>query len=200
MKRICALAAASLLGVVSLQYSGPARSQPEGGWLTLLEGQSMGDWDKVGDANWIAVDDGVTANQLIGKDPAYLVSKTSHKDFEILVEFWADEDANSGIFIRCDTPKVIDSKACYEVNIFDKRPDPTGGTGAIVDVTKVDPMPKAADKWNTYEITAQGSHLVVKLNGEKTADVEDSKHAEGPIALQYGAGTIKFRKVQIKPL
>jgi hypothetical protein len=168
--------------------------------VTLLEGQSMGDWERVGDANWTTTDDGLAANQLVGKDLAYLVSKTSYKDFEIRAEFWTDADANSGIFIRCDTAKVIDSKICYEVNIFDKRPDPSYGTGAIVDVAKVNPMPKAADQWNTYEITAQGSHLVVKLNGEKTADVEDSKHAEGPIALQYGAGTVKFRKVQIRPL
>jgi hypothetical protein len=25
-------------------------------------------------------------------------------------------------------------------------------------------------------------------------------HVEGPIALQFGVGTVKFRKVQIKPL
>ena len=51
------------------------------------------------------------------------------------------------------------------------------------------------------EITAQGSHLVVVLNGQKTADVQDSKHnAGGPFALQYGSGVVKFRKVQIKPL
>ncbi len=53
-------------------------------------------------------------------------------------------------------------------------------------------MPKAAGKWNTYEITAQGSHLVVVLNGQKTADVQDSKHnAGGPFALQYGSGVVK---------
>ena len=61
-------------------------------------------------------------------------------------------------------------------------------------------MPKAAGKWNTYEITAQGSHLVVTLNGEKTADVNDAKHAAGPFALQYGSGVVKFRKLQIKAL
>ena len=62
-------------------------------------------------------------------------------------------------------------------------------------------MPKAAGKWNTYEITAQGSHLVVVLNGQKTIDAQDSTHNPGgPIALQYGSGVVKFRKVQIKPL
>ena len=132
---------------------------------------------------------------------SYLVSKDSYKDFQIKAEFWTDEEANSGIFIRCAARDKIDSKICYEVNIFDKRPDPSYGTGAIVDVAKVDPMPKAAGKWNTYEITAQGSHLVVVLNGQKTADVQDSKHnAGGPFALQYGSGVVKFRKVQIKPM
>jgi len=62
-------------------------------------------------------------------------------------------------------------------------------------------MPKAAGKWNSYEITAQGPHLTVVLNGQTTADVQDSKHLNaGPIALQYGSGVVKFRKVQIKPL
>ena len=61
-------------------------------------------------------------------------------------------------------------------------------------------MPKAAGKWNVYETTAQGPHLVVVLKGEKTADVQDSKHLGGSFALQYGSGVVKFRKVQIKEL
>jgi hypothetical protein len=61
-------------------------------------------------------------------------------------------------------------------------------------------MPKAGGKWNTYDITAKGTHLTVTLNGMRTADVEDGKLASGPFALQYDAGIVKFRKVQIKPL
>ena len=160
----------------------------------------MGDWDRLGEANWRLVDGAVVADKLAGKDSGFLVSKIPYKDFQIRAEFWADEDANSGIFLRCANPQKVDAKTCYEVNIFDKRPDPVYGTGAIVDVAKVVPMPKAAGKWNTYEITAQGPHLLVVLNGVKTVDVEDSQHASGPIALQYASGVIKFRKVQIKPL
>jgi hypothetical protein len=40
----------------------------------------------------------------------------------------------------------------------------------------------------------------LKLNGVRTVDVEDSKFAGGPIALQWARGVIKFRKVQIRPL
>src|SRR3954451_5326242 len=141
MKRIAAIAAAAAIGFVALQYPNPASSQSDG-WVTLLDNTKMGDWDEVGKANWAFKDGVLAADKLDGKDLSYLVTKNSYKDFQIKAEFWTDEEANSGIFIRCKTNKVIDSKECYEVNIFDKRPDPSYGTGAIVDVSKVDPMPK----------------------------------------------------------
>jgi 3-keto-disaccharide hydrolase len=187
-----------LMGAAAL-YAGAASGEGNG-WITLLDSNTKGEWSEVGKANWEMKDGALTADKLAGKDLSYLVSKNTYKDFQIRAEFWTDEEANSGIFIRCDQSDKIDAKICYEVNIFDKRPDPTYGTGAIVDVAKVDPMPKAAGKWNVYEITAKGPHLTVVLNGQKTADVDDSKHLSGPIALQYGSGVVKFRKVQIKPL
>jgi hypothetical protein len=197
MKRLSILAAGLLMGAAAL--SGMAYGQSDG-WVTLLDSTKMGDWDEVGKANWAMKDGALTVDKLDGKDLSYLVTKTPYKDFQIKAEFWADDDVNSGIFIRCQDPKKIDAKLCYEVNIFDKRPDPSYGTGAIVDVAKVDPMPKAGGKWNTFEITAQGPHLVVVLNGQKTADVQDTRLANGPFALQYGSGVLKWRKVQVKPL
>ena len=201
MKRWSTLAAGLLIGAAAFQFSSVASGQSDG-WITLLDSTKMGDWTEVGKANWAMKDGALAADKLDdAKVLSYLVSKESYKDFQIKAEFWTDEEANSGIFIRCDARDKIDSKICYEVNIFDKRPDPSYGTGAIVDVAKVDPMPKAGGKWNTYEITAKGSQLVVVLNGQKTADVQDSTHnAGGPFALQYGSGVVKFRKVQIKKL
>ena len=199
MKRLSTLAAGLVIGAAAFQFSSVASGQSDG-WITLMDSTKMGDWTEVGKANWAMKDGALVADKLDGKDLAYLVGKDSYKDFQIRAEFWTDEEANTGIFIRCEETKKIDSKVCYEVNVFDKRPDPSYGTGAIVDVGKVDPMPKAAGKWNVYEITAQGPHFVVVLNGQKTVDAQDSKHASGHIALQYGSGVVKFRKVQIKPL
>jgi hypothetical protein len=170
------------------------------GWTTLVNGtQGLDNFNRVGDAQWTASDGAIQASAG-GKDPGYLVTKTTYKDFMIRAEFWASDDANSGIFVRCQDPGKITDENCYEANIFDQRPDPTYGTGAIVKVAKVDPMPKAGGKWNTYEITAQGKRLVLVLNGVKTVDIEDGKLASGPIALQWGRGTIKWRKVEIKAL
>ncbi|HEV8342668.1 MAG TPA: DUF1080 domain-containing protein [Candidatus Binatia bacterium] len=174
--------------------------QSDAGWITLLDGPNgLDNWNRVAEANWGVVDGVLQADKKVGKENAYLVSKNSYKDFQIRVEFWVSDDANSGIYMRCQDPKQITDKSCYEANIYDQRPDPSFGTGAITNFAKVSSMPKAGGKWNTYEITAKGPQLVVVLNGAKTVELTDS-FASGPIALQYGAGVVKFRKVQIKPL
>jgi hypothetical protein len=198
MKRWSAFATAMLfVGVAAFSYSQQASGQADKGWVTLFDGKSLDNWNQIGDANWKLADGVVAAD----KGNGFLVSKDSYGDFQIRAEFWVDDEANSGIFIRCTDPAKVTAKNAYEVNIFDKRPDPSYGTGAIVDTAKAATALKAGGKWNVYEITAKGPRFDVTLNGTKTVDgATDSQHAKGPIALQYGAGVVKFRKVEIKPL
>jgi hypothetical protein len=190
MKRFVVL---MLVAAASLTLS----AQAQRGFTTLFDGKNLDAFNKVGDANWTIVDGVVQADKGMG---GYLVTKQPYGDFEIKAEFWVDTPANSGIFIRCANAQMPGAEACYEVNIFDTRPDPAYATGAIVNVAKVAMPIKAGGKWNTYEIRAQGSHLEVTLNGVKTVDVQDMKHARGPFGLQYGAGVVKFRSVQVRPL
>ena len=191
-----AVAVAALIVFSTASLLTPA-AQAQGGWTTLFDGKNIDAFNQVGDANWTLVDGVVQADKGMG---GYLVTKQSYTDFEIRAEFKVDTPANSGIFIRCDNPQMPGADVCYEVNIFDTRPDPGCATGAIVYVAKVATPIKAGGTWNTYEIRAQGSHLTVTLNGMKTADAQDAKHARGPFALQYGAGVVKFRSVQVRPL
>ena len=195
MKRI-AIVVAGLI-VFTAASSLTLDAQAQGGWTTLFDGKNIDGFNKVGDANWTIAEGVLQADKGMG---GYLVTKQPYTDFEIRAEFWVDTPANSGIFIRCENPQMPGAEACYEVNIFDTRPDPAYATGGIVNVAKVATPIKAGGKWNTYEIRAQGSHLTVTLNGMKTADVMDTKHARGPFALQYGAGVVKFRSVQVRPL
>ena len=192
------------LFVIALTVFGCA-SQPSGqaeaGWITLIDGASgLDNWTRVGDANWRAVDGAIQADKKTDKASSFLLSKNSYTDFRIRAEFWVSDDANSGIYMRCADPNNLTDKTCYEANIYDQRPDPTYGTGAIVHIAAVSPMLKAGGKWNTFDITVKGTRLTVTLNGVRTADVQDSKLVSGPIALQYAGGVVKFRKVQIKPL
>lgn len=186
----------SLFLVGSVPSSYTMHAQSGGAWTTLLDGSTLKGWNVVGDANWEVVDGVVQATRGTG----FLVTPASYGDFQITLEFWVSDDANSGVFIRCADPKTITAANSYEVNIYDKRPDPAYRTGGIVDVAKPLTMINAGGRWNTYEITAQGPRLVVTLNGMRTVDVEHKGHTRGPIALQYSAGTVKFRNVRIRAL
>ena len=181
-----------LLGFAGLQPAYITSGQAD--FKTILDGTSMKGWNVVGNANWTVVDGAVQATMGTG----FLVTPESYGDFQLTAEIWVSDDANSGIFIRCSDPKTISQNNAYEVNVFDKRPDPAYRTGAIVDVAKPLTMVNAGGKWNTMDITARGTQLTVLFNGQKTVDVKDNKYARGPIALQYGAGTVKFRNVKLK--
>ena len=61
-------------------------------------------------------------------------------------------------------------------------------------------MPKAAGKWNTYEVTAKGRNITVTLNGKETAKLNNGMFEEGPFTLQYGSGVLKVRKLAVKRL
>ncbi|AMN41285.1 3-keto-disaccharide hydrolase [Rhodoplanes sp. Z2-YC6860] len=199
MTRWATLASALLVSA----FAAAGAASGADGWITLFDGKNLDQWQGDGTATFKIEDGSVIA--VDKKDPkavaAYLVSKESFKDFEIRAEFWVSDDANSGIFVRNSDPKNISSKTGYEVNIFDTRPDPTYGTGAIVPFAKTLAVVKTGGKWNTYEIVVKGPKFTITLNGVKTVDgAENTDHAEGPIALQFGQGTVKFRKVEIKKL
>jgi hypothetical protein len=206
MKRLSIAAALALA-------AGCAQMQPMTGmdWETLIDGEKgLENFTQVGDANWRAEGGAIVADK--GKS-GFLVSKKAYRDFEIRAEFYAESDTNSGIYIRCNNREKIGGAAggtCYEVNIWDTRPDPKYGTGAIVEVAAV-PVPiqnKAGGRWNTYEVSAKGAQMIARLNGVQTSSGQDSRLPEGPIALQYAlggaqgtqGGPIKWRKVQIRPL
>lgn len=195
MTRTLALTATLVLcGFVGLQPAYVTSGQAD--WRTILEGTTLQGWDVVGNANWSVADGAVQASSGTG----FLVTPMSYTDFQLTAEFWVTDDANSGIFIRLQDPKAVTATNSYEVNIYDRRPDPAYRTGGIVDVAKPMAMITTGGKWNTIDITARGTRLIVLMNGMKMVDVDDRKFARGPIALQYGAGTVKFKNVRLRTL
>jgi hypothetical protein len=188
--------AALVLATVILGVPVTGTTAAQSGWTTLLDGSSLDGWDRVGDANWQVLEGAVQATRGNG----WLVSKEAYGDFELHVEFWVTDDANSGVYFRCADPKAITDMSCYEANIFDQRPDPLYRTGAIVHRSAPAAQVNAGGRWNTYEITARGPRLTVSLNGVPMVDVQNGELARGPIALQYMAGTVKFRSVRIRRL
>ncbi|MDT7838068.1 3-keto-disaccharide hydrolase [Aquabacterium sp. OR-4] len=195
LARSLGLATAPLLG------AGLAGCATTPGWTTLLDGpglKDLNDWSPLGQGRWKIVDGTLEGR---GGTLGYLLTREAYADFELRCEFWADADCNSGLFLRCQDRAKVNADNAYEVNIFDKRPDPSYGTAAIVNVAKVaQPGPKAADRWNSFEVTARADRLVVVFNGQQTVDVRDARFRSGPIALQSAGGVIRFRRLQIRTL
>ncbi len=182
--------------VLGLSISFPLSASAQGAMTTLFDGSSLDGWNVLGDANWELGEGAVSADSGSG----FLVTEDSYGDFELTLEFWVDEPANSGIFIRCADPNRVADTNSYEVNIYDTRADQTYRTGGIVHIAAPTSVINAGGQWNSYEIRAQGPRMVVTLNGTQVVDVSDDQFSEGPIALQYGAGTVRFRNVQIRSL
>src|SRR5512133_2081880 len=158
--------------VVALGVIGCAHYSPAKGWIALIDGEAgMENWDITGGGNWRAEGGAIQADRSSAKGASVLVSKKSFRDFELVAEFWASEDTNSGIYLRAMNPaSVSTSTGAYEVQIWDRNPDPKYSTGSLVNVAAV-PVPpayKAGGRWNTYEIRARGPGISVKLNGVPT--------------------------------
>lgn len=167
----------------------------DGDWMDMSG--SFNGWNRVGDANWRIENGEFVADSSSG--PSYLVTNDSYSDFQIQLEFWTDAPgSNSGVFSRISNPQSIADTTAYEANIFDARPDQSGRTGAIVNHAPPSTVMDTSGKWNSYDIMMDDDHIVVKLNGVTTVDFDDDMFSSGPIGLQYGSGTIKFRNVRIR--
>src|SRR5215510_14959439 len=137
-----------IIGLASLHpsYEAAGQAKPAAdSWTTLFDGKSLAGFNPIGDANWQVTEGVVQAN----KGTGFLVSKASYGDFQLKVEFWVDDDANSGVFIRCENPQQITAMNAYEINVYDKRADPSYRTGSIVNVAKPMVQLNAGGKWNT---------------------------------------------------
>ena len=204
MNRVFASVAVML--VIAMTVVGCGHNAPGQGWITLIDGNDgMDNWSMSGSAgNWRAEGGAIQADKFIsgGKVASVLVSKRSFKDFELRVEFWAGEDTNSGVYLRAPNPEVVNTASgAYEVQIWDKNPNPKYATGSLVNVAAVEPIHKAANKWNTFEIVAKGTQITVKMNGVVTVSIQDAKNTQnGRLGLQFNGGPIKFRKLLVKEL
>jgi hypothetical protein len=174
----------------------PAESKA--GWTLLFDGRSLSGWMPTGDVDWKVEDGSITAT----KGSGFLVTPKPYGNFEFKTEFWVDKAANSGVFFRCGqgNPSAM---ACYEANIFDAHAMwPTGSINNLK--ASLPDKPDTVGKWNTFEIQANGNHLVIKVNGRTTVDVQDQRLSNGPLALQEGganqSGLVRFRNVKIRPL
>ncbi len=175
----------------------PAGDMAESTWVTLFDGQDLSQFEQVGGPNWQIVDDYVEATS---GEAGFLVTHDAYGDVQVQAEFWTSPEANSGIFMRCPSANEVGAATCYEVNIFDQRPDQTYRTGGIVNFAEPMAQMDAANRWNTFDIVMDGDHLVVRMNDTLMVDTNDSTIESGVIGFQWSAGTVRFRNIRLREL
>jgi hypothetical protein len=192
----------------------------EPGFTELFDGKTLNGWTRVGDRG----SGYLVENGLLVSAPDYhgnLFTEAEYGNFVLRFEFRMTAGANNGIGIRAplqgDTAysgmeiQILDhdaeryrgklKPAQYHGSIYDLFPAKTG-------------FLKPVGEWNSEEITADGSHIVVKLNGTVIVDanldtVTDPevlkkhpgvKRASGHIGLLAHDSRVEFRNLRIKKL
>lgn len=207
--------------------------QPVGRSQSLFNGRDLTGWN--GDPRFWSVENGAIVGQTSAENP--LAQNTfivwdggTVENFRLRVEFRLT-GGNSGIQYRS---KVVngwsvggyqgdmDAGNRYTGMLYEEQGrgivatrgqqvviEPDGRfnvVGAVGDPTALGNAIDMSD-WNTYEITAEGNHLVHRVNGRVTVDVVDDQVEErsmsGVVALQIHTGPpmkAEFRNITLTRL
>jgi len=168
------------------------------GWIRLFDGQSLLGWKSTSDADWKVENDHIVVTK---GQPGFLQTEVRFSDYEIELEFQADEKTNSGLFLRTSDDVKDPSKDCYEINIAPTdNPFPTG---SIVGRSKVSEQVTApeSDQWHSLHALVDQDHIQVWVNGQQAADYKDTTGlVAGKIGLQFREGAIRFRNIRLRPI
>ena len=169
--------------------------------VTLFSGTSLEGWQPIGrrDSQWSAVG-GILKNAESG---ANLVSSQKFDDFRLHLEFRVPKGANSGVYLR----------GRYELQVDDaagREPSSHHLGGLYGFIAPSENVARAADEWQTMDITLVGRMLTYVLNGTTvichqeipgiTGGALDNAEAEpGPLLLQGDHGPVEYRNIVITP-
>ena len=178
-----------------------ARLPPERrdeGWIRLFDGHTLFGWTIAGDANWRIEDNAIVVD---AGDVGLLCTSLPWRDYELQLEYQADADTNSGIFLRTPLEVSEPGRECYEVNIA--PPDNPFPTASVVQRQKVEEVidPATGDGWRKMSIRLVGGELAVRVDDRLVLEYEDPNPIpNGRIGLQHNSGRVAFRDVQLRPL
>ncbi|HUT89862.1 MAG TPA: DUF1080 domain-containing protein [Thermoguttaceae bacterium] len=166
------------------------------GWVLLFDGQTLFGWKPTSEADWEVADGVISVSE---GEPGLLATTSQFGNYVLKVDFRCAPDTNSGVFLRT-SPKPTDvTGKCYELNIAGAADNPFP-TGSFVERQRCRTRHDSSD-WQTFEVTADGAHFLVKLDGQVVLDYTDPKPlGRGFIGLQLNSGKVEFRNVKLKPL
>ena len=171
------------------------------GWIRLFDGHTLYGWDIAGTANWYVADGSIVVDH---GEISLLCTSLPWQNYELIVEFKAETETNSGVFLRTPLVPEDETTDCYEVNIApDDHPFPTGSVvkRQRAESSESSDSEPPQEPWRTMQIKLEGGHLQVTLDGKLVTDYTDPNPLPaGRIGLQHNHGRIEFRDVRLRPL
>ena len=184
-----------LLLLATSAYSG---NRLNAQWQVLFDGATLQDWEqRDGKAKYYVKDNMIIGESAVDTLDSFLCTSASYANFILDLEFWADDEMNSGIQIRSNSVPEYDGNRVhgYQVEI-----DPSerawsagiyeqGHRGWLYDLRQNEAARKAFkhNTWNKLHIEAIGTTIRTWLNDVPAAYLVDQLTAEGFIALQVHA-------------
>jgi len=187
------------------------------GWKQLWNHKDFTEWEHVGPGKFV-IENGLLKSEGGMGLLWYTPEKLGNCEIRVVYKTTKKSD-NSGVFIRIPekpTEEWMPVNRGYEVQIDDSQDD-YHITGVLYSLTKA--MAKSGKVgWNTMDITLDGTHTIVTLNGEKVTDFTEGESVppkvksyepdRGPrpemgyIGLQNhsDSDTVYFKEVAVRPL
>ncbi len=181
-------------------------TRAEDNWIPLWDGKTLNGWHVVGKGDWTIIDGAIRGSHAKEEnDFGHLVTDKTHRDFTVRLKYKAVK-GNSGLYFR------IEEKGFSGVTGFQAEIDPDNDAGGLYETNGRSwvSQPKPEDvkrwfkpgQWNEMTVSARGGHIVVHVNGIKSAELNDDPgRREGKFALQVHGGQdceVWFKDIEIR--
>lgn len=196
---LCCLVLTIATGSLAAQQQ-PNTLSPEEiaeGWILLFDGETLFGWEAASDVDWKVSSGTILATE---GEMGLLYTQSQFADYELKVDFRAEADTNSGVFLRtaaeCSDPAP--GGDCLELNIA--PPPHDFPTGSLVSRKKSDSV-TPGEEWHQFSIRLERTEVEVRFDGREILEYEDpSMPLRGYVGLQFNQGAIEFRNVKIRPI
>jgi hypothetical protein len=173
-------------------------ADPEPGFHSLFDGQSLEGWE--GDPDAFRIEDGaIVGGSLEQRVPRneFLTTTKEYEDFELRLKFKIlGKGANAGVQVRSRRIPDHHEMIGYQADLGD------GWWGCLYDESRRRKIlagppkeqrgaPVKADEWNDYRILCEGPRIQLWINGQKTVDYTEpdaSIEQTGLIGVQIHGG------------
>lgn len=182
---------ASAALVLSLATTLTAAEKP-GKWVKMFDGKTLNGWKANERPESWSVKDGTIVGDGEVSHLFWMTKECENCEFKAMVKI--SDGGNSGMYFR--TAFGPGFPQGYEAQVNSTHKDPKR-TGSLYNIKNIMEMLVPPDTWFEQHIIADGTHIIIKVNGKTVVDVDETIKGwtKGYLALQqHNKGSVVMYK------